>query len=314
MIQNKHKLHSVLQDWPKWPVLNQFKPKACHFEPLEKGLTNENWLVSLPSAQNINQTHIDLSQKFVIRINAKNAAALHIDHKSECEIVETIHPLNLCPSVIYSDPNLQYWVRPYIEGQTLAEISPSKLEQNNTIERAAKTLKAIHRQPAKTHWPEIKLLERTEHFWHQLFPNPSINTSRFLDLKHNLDISLGANTTDQTLCHMDPNTNNWILDNHQNLQLIDWEYAGIGNPIWDLAVFSDSAKLNQQQERKLLKSYEKYSLVELKQAKFEMEYLSILWFAVQDNTDANTLFCELNNLNFRAQQSIIQSTESSDLY
>tara|TARA_B100001063_G_scaffold34129_1_gene27768 strand:- start:1260 stop:1562 length:303 start_codon:yes stop_codon:yes gene_type:complete len=100
---------------------------------------------------------------------------------------------------------------------------------------------------------------------------------------------------------MDTNLHNWIVDESGSLHLIDWEYAGLGNPIWDLAVFSDSAKLSQSDDSKLLEFYGKYTLDELELAKQQMEYLSILWFAIQENTHSNTLMCELNNLAIRVK-------------
>lgn len=301
-------LNEVLQDWSLWPILNQCNQAACTFTPLEQGLTNENWLVTLSKVR-LSLIHssdtqvltpqnsvLETPQQFVIRINASNAQSLNIDHKSEYEIVESISALDLCPIILYKEPSFKYWVRPYIDGHTLAELEAHDFNINNELASIARILRQAHKQPIKSHWPSVDIIERAEYFWQQILPKPSINTPEALRLKRILDDALQIDNPQTALCHMDTNIHNWIKDSDGKLHLIDWEYAGRGNPIWDLAVFSDSAKLNTQEEEQLLAFYGEYSLTQLHHAKLQMEYLSILWFAIQKNTDANTLLCELKNL------------------
>lgn len=292
MTADQKKLNAILQDWSLWPILNTFNSADCHFTRLEQGLTNKNWLVTLPDNH---------PKQFVIRINAENAKALHIDHKSEHEIVEEVSALKLCPDVLYIDPDHTYWVRPYICGETLAEHLSKNSDIQDDLSQVAKVLKATHKLPTQPHWPSINTLERTEYYWRQILPNPAFYTDQILKLKEQLDIALKATSPQLALCHMDPNIHNWIKDEYNHLSLIDWEYAGLGNPIWDLAVFSDSAQLNKTQEQQLLECYGKYSKFELEHAKLQMEYLSILWFAVQEHTHSNTFLCELKNLALQAQ-------------
>ena len=284
-------LHDVLKDWSTWPVLNQYEHSACDFMPLEQGLTNENWLVTLPNENN---------QQFVIRINAKNAKTLNIHHQNEYEIVERISKLNICPAISYNDTDFKYWVRPYITGYTLAEHQSAGFDISEDLKQVAHILLSTHKQPIKKHWPSVNTYVRTEFFWAQILPKPSMQDSDLQQLKNKLDTALQPSSHLVSLCHMDTNTHNWIKDKNGILNLIDWEYAGLGDPIWDLAVFSDSAKLTLSEEEKLLTHYGNYTINQLHLAKLQMEYLSILWFAVQENTDSNTLHCELKNLAARA--------------
>lgn len=292
MTPHSHALIDVLKDWRLWPTLNQYQPDECEFVPLEQGLTNENWLITLPD---------ETKQQFVIRINAKNAKVLNIHHQNEYEIVEGISQLNICPAITYKDANYKYWVRPYISGDTLAEYQNRGLSMTDKLQSVADTLKRAHCQPIQNHWPSVNTFVRTEFFWAQILPNPAMQKDGIEALKHKLDSALQPITHQVALCHMDTNLHNWIVDESGSLHLIDWEYAGLGNPIWDLAVFSDSAKLSQSDDSKLLEFYGKYTLDELELAKQQMEYLSILWFAIQENTHSNTLMCELNNLAIRVK-------------
>lgn len=56
-------------------------------------------------------------------------------------------------------------------------------------------------------------------------------------------------------CHNDPLCENWILQNKNKLYLIDWEYAGMNDPMWDLADISIEAELSEEQEDKPLTAY-----------------------------------------------------------
>jgi thiamine kinase-like enzyme len=55
--------------------------------------------------------------------------------------------------------------------------------------------------------------------------------------------------------HGDPTPGNWI-DAGSHLVLIDWEYSGMGDPLWDLAEFSVTASLTPAQERVLWEAHQ----------------------------------------------------------
>ena len=56
------------------------------------------------------------------------------------------------------------------------------------------------------------------------------------------------------LCHNDLLAAN-ILDDGDQISLVDWEYAGIGHPLFDLAGVSANCQLNEDQEQSLLVRY-----------------------------------------------------------
>lgn len=56
-------------------------------------------------------------------------------------------------------------------------------------------------------------------------------------------------------CHNDPLCENWVLDKGGKLHLIDWEYAGMNDGMWDLADVSVEAGLSDDQDHALLLFY-----------------------------------------------------------
>ncbi|MEM7201111.1 MAG: phosphotransferase [Planctomycetota bacterium] len=62
-----------------------------------------------------------------------------------------------------------------------------------------------------------------------------------------------------TFCHNDLMPGNF-LDTAERLWVIDWEYAGIGHPLFDLAGFASNCELDEELERALLTGYGDFDL------------------------------------------------------
>jgi thiamine kinase-like enzyme len=74
------------------------------------------------------------------------------------------------------------------------------------------------------------------------------------DLEDASRLSRAMSPFQPSLCHNDLMPSN-ILDDDETLWLVDWEYAGIGNPLFDLASVSSNAWLPDELEALLLESY-----------------------------------------------------------
>lgn len=291
-------LLKALQDWPQWPILNTHTPSNCKFAILEKGLTNENWLVTLPNSQ---PTHNN-NQQFVIRINASNAIALNLNREAEWHIQGKLAQAGIITPYLFRDKNDLYWIRPFVTGRTLANTltnSKDNVLTNEILQQICEHLRAVHQTPTSDLMPSIIFQDRTNYYWQQILKKIGQHSKQTKDelsrIKTILDDQLNQKTYNPRLCHMDPNTHNWILSTH-TLELIDWEYAAIGNPAWDLATFCESAQLNQTQIESLLTNYSNINLEELQYASKQMQYLSTLWFAVQQNTAAPLLIEQLKSI------------------
>jgi thiamine kinase-like enzyme len=56
-------------------------------------------------------------------------------------------------------------------------------------------------------------------------------------------------------CHNDPVPENFLTTKKGEVFLIDWEYAGMNDPVWDLAAFSMELGLDTAEETTLLSRY-----------------------------------------------------------
>jgi thiamine kinase-like enzyme len=55
-------------------------------------------------------------------------------------------------------------------------------------------------------------------------------------------------------CHCDPLAENF-LDNGDRMWVVDWEYSGMNDPLWDLGDVSVEAGFDEEQDREMLEAY-----------------------------------------------------------
>ena len=82
-------------------------------------------------------------------------------------------------------------------------------------------------------------------------------------------------------CHNDPLCENWVVGDDR-MYLIDWEYAGMNDGMWDLADVSIEAGFDDPCDRLLLKAYmgREPDIMDLKHFianKIYVDYLWMLW-------------------------------------
>ena len=83
-------------------------------------------------------------------------------------------------------------------------------------------------------------------------------------------------------CHNDSLIGNWVIDGNGKLFLIDWEYSGMNEPMWDLSCLSIEAAYTAENDKELLDAYygREASLEDNKRfiaAKLYVDYLWTLW-------------------------------------
>lgn len=66
--------------------------------------------------------------------------------------------------------------------------------------------------------------------------------------------ALSANPVELAPCHCDPLCENF-LDNGERMWIVDWEYSGMNDPIWDLGDLSVEAGFNESHDREMMEAY-----------------------------------------------------------
>lgn len=86
-------------------------------------------------------------------------------------------------------------------------------------------------------------------------------------------------------CHNDSLIGNWVLDGDGKLFLVDWEYSGMNEAMWDLSCLSIEADYSPKEDNALLKAYYGFErreagIQEMRRfiaAKLYVDYLWTLW-------------------------------------
>lgn len=198
---------------------------------LSNGPTNRSFEVALDS------------RRFVLRLDKPRAAELGRDREAEKQICTTLAAAGLAPEPVFFEPSKGVYLRPYLQGRAW---SADDVREPENLRRLAAVLRQLHAIPAPPH--RFDPLAAARRYAEQL------DTDGARKLLRTVEAAAG-NLPEFTpaLCHNDLVCQNILEANP--LTLIDWEYAGAGDPIFDLAVVLEHHRLDQQLEEVLLASY-----------------------------------------------------------
>lgn len=104
-------------------------------------------------------------------------------------------------------------------------------------------------------------------------------TKTIMDIKAAVDAEGDA---PKVPCHNDCLVANWVLDCSGKMWLIDWEYSGMNEAMWDLSCLSIEAAFTEENDNALLNAYyERQATIGEKKrfiaAKLYVDYLWTLW-------------------------------------
>ncbi|MAF82768.1 MAG: choline/ethanolamine kinase family protein [Gammaproteobacteria bacterium] len=185
------------------------------------------------------------AEQFVLRLDTEVAAAFGLDRKAEAEVLAIVSRHGLGPELKYADLRRGIQVTRYIEGRVWTE---TDLQDEGRITRLAELLRQLH--ALDSDGQPLNLNAKVDNYAR------IIGTAEGRELAEEtqqLLARLNEQSVSQCLCHNDANCTNLI--DGQTLKLIDWEYAAIGDPMFDLAVIAEHHQFDQQQTDTLLNAY-----------------------------------------------------------
>lgn len=111
-----------------------------------------------------------------------------------------------------------------------------------------------------------------------MFDDYDANKQTVMDIKAEIDSAMDIK---KVPCHNDPLCENWVVGDGR-MYLIDWEYAGMNDGMWDIADVSIEAGFNDEEDLLLLEKYLKRipSTLDKKHflaSKIYVDYLWTLW-------------------------------------
>jgi thiamine kinase-like enzyme len=212
--------------------------KAARVEVLGGGITNHNLKVTLNG------------ETFVLRIAGRDTGLLGIDRRVEREATAAAATLGVGPELVdFVEPE-GWLVTRFIAGTTPPI---ERMREPAMLERVARALRAIHSGPAiAAEFDSFRIVERYLRLALERGGAEPAGFARAHGLAELIEATRGA--ASQCFCHNDLLNANFI-DDGERLRIVDWEYAGMGDPFFDLANFAVNHELDGQQRLALLAAY-----------------------------------------------------------
>jgi thiamine kinase len=238
-------------------------------EPITHGLTNRSWLVRAGA------------DAVVVRVSPPAEAALQIDRRSEYLVLHAVAAADIGAPVLLDDPAQHILVTKYLGSVwTFEEASVAR-----NIARLGALLSRLHRLAVPPGVRFVDLAESVDGYIATLSAldvHSALRAEERRTRARQIVASLSASSI-SCLCHNDIHHLN-VVDDGAALRLIDWEYAGTGTPLFDLASVCVYHSYALTARDELLSVYGRGSREELEEACWLFEYVRDLWYAVREIT------------------------------
>ena len=161
-------------------------------------------------------------------------------------------------------------------------MSAARLREPAIISKVAAIFRKLHASGVDTKVPfkVFDMAKKYEDFIYEkgvtLYADFAETRDRVKKIKGIVDSSCDVRIVP---CHCDSLCENWVLDANGRLYLIDWEYAGMNDAMWDLADVSIEAAYSNVEDDLLLKEYfcRDYTKDEFKNFTANKIFLDCLW-------------------------------------
>lgn len=231
----------VFQALLRIPRFEGISPDRFQSERLG-GLTNKNYKVTLAG------------ESYVLRI-AGAGTSDYIDREIEAHNARTAAAADVNAEVLHFDTSDGLMLCRYLDG--CITMTPQRFNADpGAPARAALALKRMHQcgYPFKFRFELFNMIDEYLRIlkdrdaelpegYHEVLEEAEVVRKVIDDNPHPL-----------TPCHCDPLTENF-LDNGERMWIVDWEYSGMNDPIWDLGDVSVEAGFGEEQDYSMMNAY-----------------------------------------------------------
>jgi thiamine kinase-like enzyme len=217
-------------------------PRQGGVRPLDGGITNRNYRVNFGG------------DEYVVRLPGKDTNLLGIDREAERLATEQAAELGIGPKVaaMFEDPPCL--VTCFVEGR---ELTSDELREQDVLAKVARGLRAFH---------DSGLELPTNFQVHDVVREyAGVARSRGGELPDAFDGALErageivSAVADHPEHKTSPNHNDLLAANFlgspDRVVIVDWEYAGMGDPFFDLGNFAVNNELDDADAGRLLEAY-----------------------------------------------------------
>jgi thiamine kinase-like enzyme len=216
--------------------------RSLTFRPLSGGITNRNFLVEAPGSP----------VRWVLRLAGNDTHLLGISREVEHAATVAAAGVGVGPEVTAFIRPEGYLVTRFIEG---SPVPVEEVRERDTLTRIAEAIRLIHQGPPI---PGLFVPLRIVEAYRALAMARGVRIppeyERAAAIGRRIELACLADPIELRPCHNDLLNANFI-DDGSRIRIVDWEYAGMGDPYFDLGNFSINHELTPADDANLLGQY-----------------------------------------------------------
>jgi thiamine kinase-like enzyme len=208
--------------------------------PITAGITNRNFRVDVGDGS------------FVLRIAGRETELLGIDREAEFEAGRTAASVGVGPEVIAWLPEHSCLITRFVDG---ANIPEEDLQREDVLSSVVRSIRAFHASPPiRSRFPVFRIVER----YQELASSRGVVVPPAFAEAHavaeRIERAFERAPMPLTTCHNDLLNANFLLED-DHTWIVDYEYAGMGDPFFDLGNLSINNGLSAEAQESLLRLY-----------------------------------------------------------
>ena len=233
------------EDLPKVRALLQKAGRGTQYTDLQRlgGMTNRSYRVTLPGGEEL-----------LVRIPGEGTEEM-IDRRDERKSTELACRLGIDSELLFFGDDGTKVMRFIRDPQPMSE---EVLQRPEVLAQAAEIFRRLHGSGEDTgvRFEVFEMAALYERLIREggvaLYPDYDAVKQTVMAVKSAVEAEGPVRIAP---CHNDSLVGNWVLDGKGKLFLVDWEYSGMNDAMWDLSCLSIEAAYLPEHDRQLLTAY-----------------------------------------------------------
>lgn len=245
-------------------ILNCKEEEIKNIFPIKYGMTNTSF-------------KFDIKNKSYIYRHPGYGTEKYINRKSEKYSMDIAKKLNLDNTYIYMDEDSGFKISHFIKNSKILSYDDEK-----NVKISLDMLRKLHKSGIKSEYT-FDIFNSIKKFRLTI---KDANRDDFDDINklnemiEKLRKFLEKENFEKCICHCDSYNQNFLLDEDENINLIDWEYSAMSDPAVDIGTFIACSKYSYEKSIEIIKYYlkENFSNKNLRHFISYVAICSYFWF------------------------------------